>query len=89
MHLRFKFETSNEVMESMKGLSTVKEITHYYELVKVRYSKFRENVKFILTNDSLTIFDKIKSNFEFIGDELSLYPLNFCHGDYKSPNIFL
>lgn len=88
MHLRFKFETSNDVIESMKGLSTVKEITHYFELVKVRYSKFRENVKFILTNDSLAIFDKIKSNFEFIGDELSLYPLSFCHGDYKSPNIF-
>ncbi len=88
MHLRFEFETSNDVIESMKGLSTVKEITHYFELVKVRYSKFRENVKFILTNDSLAIFDKIKSNFEFIGDELSLYPLSFCHGDYKSPNIF-
>ena len=88
MHLRFKFETPNEVIKSMKGLSTVKEITHYYELVKVRYSKFRENMKFILTNDSLAIFDKIKANFEFIGNELSLYPLNFCHGDYKSPNIF-
>ena len=23
-----------------------------------------------------------------IGNELSSYPLNFCHGDYKSPNIF-
>ena len=40
MHLRFKFETSNDVIEQMKGLSTVKEITHYYELVKVRYLKF-------------------------------------------------
>jgi HAD superfamily hydrolase (TIGR01509 family) len=88
LHLRFKFETSNNVIESMKGLNTVKEITHYYELVKVRYLKFRENVKYILTNDSLAIFDKIKSNFEFIGNELSLYPLSFCHGDYKSPNIF-
>jgi len=88
MHLRFKFETSNDVIEQMKGLSTVKEITHYYELVKVRYLKFRENVKYILTNDSLAIFDKIKSNFELIGNELSLYPLSFCHGDYKSPNIF-
>lgn len=88
LHLRFNFETSNKVIESMKGLKTVKEITHYYELVKVRYFKFRENVKYILTNDSLAIFDKIKSNFEFIGNELSLYPLSFCHGDYKSPNIF-
>ena len=88
MHLRFKFETSNHVIESMKGLSTVKEITHYFELVEFRYLKFRENVKYILTNDSLAIFDKIKSNFELIGNELSLYPLNFCHGDYKSPNIF-
>jgi len=88
LHLRFKFETSNNVIESMKGLNTVKEITHYYELVKVRYLKFREHVKYILTNDSLAIFDKIKSNFELIGNELSLYPLSFCHGDYKSPNIF-
>jgi len=88
MHLRFKFETANDVIESMKGLTTVKEITHYYELVRVRYSKFRENVKYIVTDNSLEIFDKIKSNFEFIGDELSLYPLSFCHGDYKSPNIF-
>ena len=88
MHLRFKFETSNEVIESMKDLSRVKEINHYFDLVKMRYAKFRENIKLILTNDSLEIFDKIKCNYEFIGNELSLYPLNFCHGDYKSPNIF-
>ena len=53
-----------------------------------RNLKFRETMKFILTNDSLAIYDKIKSNFEFIGNELSLYSLNFSHGDYKSPNIF-
>ena len=88
MHLRFNFETSDHVIESMKGLSTVIEITHYYELVEARYSKFRENISYILTNESLAIFDKIKSNFEYTGNELSIYPLNFCHGDFKSPNIF-
>ena len=88
MHLRFKFENSNEVIASMKGLCTVNNIDHYYELVKVRYLKFRNNMQHILTDDSIVIFDKIKDNFEFIGNELSLYPLNFCHGDYKSPNIF-
>ena len=45
-------------------------------------------MKYILTNDSLAIFDKIKSNFEFIGNDLSVYLLNFCYGDYKSPNVF-
>ena len=44
MHLRFNFETSDDVIESMKGLSTVKEITHYYELVKVRYSNLERTL---------------------------------------------
>ena len=88
MHLRFSFKTPNDVIESMKNLNTVKEITYYSKLIKTRYSKFRDNVEYILSKDSLEIFDKIKSNFEFIGNELSIYPLSFCHGDYKSPNIF-
>lgn len=88
MHLRFKFENSNEVIQSMKNLCKVNEITHYYELIDTRYSKFKENIKNVLTNENITIFDKIKDNFEFISNKLSSYPLNFCHGDYKSPNIF-
>ena len=63
-------------------------MAYYSKLIKTRYSKFRDNVEYILSKDSLEIFDKIKSNFEFIGNELSIYPLSFCHGDYKSPNIF-
>lgn len=88
MHLRFKFETEMDVIQSIKDLSTVNKINHYYELVQNRYSKFRDNVQNILMDVNLEIFDKIKCNFKKISDKLSSYPLNFCHGDYKSPNIF-
>ena len=88
MHLRFKFENSNEIIHSMKDLCKVNEITHYYNLINNRYSKFRNNIKNVINKKNIAIFDKIKENFRLIGKELSTYPLNFCHGDYKSPNIF-
>ena len=88
LHSRFIFKSVDEVIEPMKDLRKVNQIKHYYELVKNKYSIFRENIKNIISEDSISIFDKIKNNFELIGNQLSSYPLNFCHGDYKSPNIF-
>ena len=88
MHIRFCFCSSKEIINSMMDLKKVNEIEHYYNLVKERYPKFQSNMKNLLDEKSLVIFDKIKDNFETIGNELSKFPLNFCHGDYKSPNIF-
>lgn len=88
MHLRFKFENHNQVIAPMSSLKKVNQIKHYYKLIESRYLIFKQKIKYLLKPESLTIFDKIKDNLKYIGNELSSYPLNFCHGDYKSPNIF-
>jgi thiamine kinase-like enzyme len=41
-----------------------------------------------LTPDEMAKLTYIYDNLDRIYDEVSEYPLNFCHGDLKSPNIF-
>jgi HAD superfamily hydrolase (TIGR01509 family) len=88
LHLKFIFNNQSDIILSMSDLKKVNQIKHYYDLVNYRYQKFKDNVKFLLSTSSLSIFNKIYENFEKIGNKLSTFPLNFCHGDYKSPNIF-
>ena len=88
MHSKFRFNSESEIILSMSDLKRVNQITHYYNLVNERYQKFQENVKFLIPESTLNIFNNIFKNFKKIGSKLSEFPLNFCHGDYKSPNIF-
>ena len=40
------------------------------------------------TSNNIKILQLIKYNFDKIVNKLSTYPLCFCHGDLKSPNLF-
>ena len=42
----------------------------------------------LLTPNNKRILTHIHNNFQQIIDESSTFPLTFCHGDLKSPNIF-
>ena len=88
LHNQYYFYNENEVIKCMKELKKPNEINYYKELVKDRFYKFFEKNKYILNNTDKKILIKIYNNFDFILNESSKYPLNFCHGDLKSPNIF-
>jgi len=63
-------------------------ITYYTELIKDRFEKFIGRNGIFMTKFNREVCVKIAENFENISDIMSEFPLNFCHGDLKSPNIF-
>ena len=88
IHKTFRFETSDDVIPNMQYLKKTNEIEYFKELINKRYETFEKNVKYILSNNEKNIIKKIYDNINKIYDEASCFPLNFCHGDLKSPNIF-
>jgi len=88
MHNQYYFENKLEIIKNMINLKKPNEIIYYKELIYDRFYKFINKNKYILTNTDKQILLKIYNNFDFILNECSKYPLNFCHGDLKSPNIF-
>lgn len=88
MHNLFYFNNEHEIINCMKKLLTVNKINYYKELIENRFDKFMLKNKILLTENSKNILTNIYKNFPKILDSLSQYPLNFCHGDLKSPNIF-
>lgn len=88
IHKTFYFGTNDDVIPTMKCLKKINEISYYKELINSRYKFFENNMKYILNNNEKNIIKKIYGNIDKIYDEASSFPLNFCHGDLKSPNIF-
>ena len=88
IHNTFYFETNKDIISNMKCLKKVNEISYFKELINKRYEIFENNIKYILNNNEKNIIKKIYNNIDKIYDEASCFPLSFCHGDLKSPNIF-
>ena len=88
IHKTFYFETNKDIIPNMKCLKKINEISYFKELINTRYEIFENNVKYILNNNEKNIIKKIYNNIDKIYNEASCFPLSFCHGDLKSPNIF-
>jgi len=88
IHNTFRFETNDDIIPNMKCLKKINEISYFKEMINTRYKIFKKNVKYILNNNEKNIIKKIYDNIDKIYNEASSFPLNFCHGDLKSPNIF-
>ena len=88
VHHKFHCETSNDIIDNMKNLPTINKISYYSELINSRFNKFIVKSNILLTPNNKRILTHIHNNFQQIIDESSTFPLTFCHGDLKSPNIF-
>jgi thiamine kinase-like enzyme len=88
VHHAFYYNSKEEVINIMKPLKTVKEITYYAGLVKRRFNKFLEKNSIFIAQKNIKNLININNNFSKILNLLSEFPLSFCHGDVKSPNIF-
>ena len=88
MHNRFYYKNKEEIIPVMKDLFNIKEITFYKELVNKRFEKFIKFNNFLLSDIEKCILKKVFNNYSLIIDISGRFPLNFCHGDLKSPNIF-
>lgn len=88
MHNRFYYKNKEEIIPIMKDLFNINEITYYKELVNKRFEKFLKLNNSLLTDIEKCILEKVFNNYTSIIDIAGRFPLNFCHGDLKSPNIF-
>ena len=88
IHNRFYYKNKEEIIPIMKELFYINEITYYKELVNKRFKKFLKFNNFLLSATEKKILEKIFNNYSSIIDIAGCFPLNFCHGDLKSPNIF-
>ena len=88
MHNKYYFKSEKDVIESMKNLLKINQVKYYKILVKNRFNKFIEKNNVILSDNEQKILNNINLNFDSILDQSSTFPLSFCHGDLKSPNIF-
>jgi len=88
MHSMFRFEKPETVINSFRVLDKVSDITHYTTLVRQKFPLFLERCTPHMLPQQTTIVTFIAKNFEKIVAHLSSFPMSFCHGDLKSPNIF-
>jgi len=85
-HIKFYYKEKDLFKDNF--IKTIDDITYYKILIKERYIIFKNKNEKFLSDRIITIMDFIYNNFEKITKILSTYPLNLCHGDVKSPNIF-
>jgi len=88
VHKKFNFKSNDTLLEFMKDIKTIKQVNYYNKLVKDRFDVFIEKNKILLSKEELNILQDIYINYDNIQNKLSSFPLSFCHGDLKSPNIF-
>ena len=72
----------------MKNIFKINEITYYKELINIRFKKFFEINNIFLSDKEKNILNNIYNNYSKLINCAAFFPLNFCHGDLKSPNIF-
>ena len=88
MHNKYYFKSKNEIIENIKKLKKPNEIKYYNDLINNRFKIFLDKNKLLLSKKEYELLINIKKNYDKIQNELSEFPLSFCHGDLKSPNLF-
>lgn len=86
MHMKYVY-TKKEDNKDI-NIRKLNEILYYNDLIQNKYLLFKSSNIKILKDENIQILDFIYNNFNKIINHLSNYPLNLCHGDLKSPNIF-
>jgi ABC-type uncharacterized transport system fused permease/ATPase subunit len=87
-HNRFYFNNELELTPCMKKIKKIEEIIFYQLFIEEKYSLFILKNKYFLDINDIKIFNNIYKKFNYIIKKSGNYPLNLCHGDLKSPNIF-
>ena len=88
MHNRFCFDNDESIILSMQKINKITDIHYYNELVEQRFEKFIIINQQLFTQDETKILKNIANNYNKIVKKSGKFPLNFCHGDAKSANIF-
>lgn len=88
LHTKYFFNKENDVPLNMQNVTTLNELVFFKELLSERFETFIEKNKLVLKEKEKEIMYKCFQNYEKNVIQMSTYPLSFCHGDFKSANIF-
>tara|TARA_Y100000389_G_scaffold204655_1_gene258611 strand:+ start:1395 stop:3713 length:2319 start_codon:yes stop_codon:yes gene_type:complete len=86
LHYQYYFENKEQLLYFIKD---VKISNNYYKkLIEERFKIFIKKNTIFLNEEEIEIFYKLYNNFNESYNKTIKFPLSFCHGDLKSPNIF-
>ena len=88
LHTTYFFNKENDVPINMRNITTLNELVFFKQLILERFETFIEKNKLVLKEKEKEIMYKCFQNYEKNVIQASTYPLSFCHGDFKSANIF-
>ena len=88
MHNYFQFKNQSEIIPSMKNVLKINQIEYYKKIIDKRFQSFLELNNILLHDKDVKLLTCIYNNFDKLIHKSGQFPLNFCHGDLKSPNIF-
>jgi beta-phosphoglucomutase-like phosphatase (HAD superfamily)/choline kinase len=88
MHNHYYFKNEEEIIPIMKSIRKINETSYYEKLIRARFPVFIEMNMCLLAPNDIHILTLIHNNYKIFIDKLCDFPVNFCHGDLKSPNIY-
>jgi HAD superfamily hydrolase (TIGR01509 family) len=88
LHIKYYFKTFSEVPLNMQRITTMDDLIFFKQLLLERFETFVKKNKLVLKVEDVEIMHKCFQNYEKNVIQTSRFPLSFCHGDFKSANIF-
>ena len=88
LHNRYLFLDESYISEKFNLVEKFSAIEYYPKLIEDRFEKFLLVNNLLILQKEKDIITRIYQHFHLILKKLGSFPLNFCHGDVKSPNIF-
>jgi HAD superfamily hydrolase (TIGR01509 family) len=88
LHIQYYFKSPDVLPLNMKSITNMKQLTFFKELLDERFSIFIAKNRLIISDSERDILHKCMDTYNINVTNASTYPLSFCHGDFKSANIF-
>lgn len=88
LHTTYYFKNASELPLNMQNVTTMNDIIFFKQLLLERFETFIKKNILVLKNTELEMMKNCFQNYEKNVIQTSSYPLSFCHGDFKSANIF-
>ena len=88
MHCKYWFNNKSDIPTNMASIPKVNEIHHYKTLINNRYSLFLKKNNILLDVSDKQLLNMCFANFITNVNTVSEFPISFCHGDFKSANVY-
>jgi hypothetical protein len=88
LHIQYYFKSEDKLPLNMRTVTNMKQLTFFKELLHERFDMFIDKNRLLIQSDELEILHKCMKTYDTNVTSASSYPLSFCHGDFKSANIF-